>query len=112
MASVPPIDPGRSPLATATIRRRRRRPGAIGPSVLVVEDEPGVRHLLRRALESHGYRVIEAADTASGIAQCAEVDPDLVILDLGLPDRDGREQIAECRRRSRCRIVVVSGRTG
>jgi two-component system KDP operon response regulator KdpE len=78
--------------------------------VLVIEDEPPIRQLLRRALESHGYQVVEATDAATGIAQCAEVDPDLVILDLGLPDRDGRELIAEVRLWSRVPIVVVSGR--
>jgi two-component system KDP operon response regulator KdpE len=78
--------------------------------VLVVEDEAPIRQLLRRALEAHGYAVIEAADTAAGIGQCAEGSPDLVILDLGLPDRDGRELIAEVRVWSHVPILVVSGR--
>lgn len=108
--AAPPLDPGRSPLAAATIRRRRGLPSALGPRVLVIEDEPPIRQLLRRALESHGYQVVEAADAATGIAQCAEADPDLVILDLGLPDRDGRELIAEVRLWSRVPIVVLSGR--
>jgi two-component system, OmpR family, KDP operon response regulator KdpE len=106
----PPLDPGRSPLAAATIRRRRGLPSAVGPTVLVVEDEAPIRQLLRRALESHGYQVAEAADAATGIARCAEIDPDLLILDLGLPDRDGRELIAEVRLWSRVPIVVLSGR--
>jgi len=79
--------------------------------VLVVEDEAPIRQLLRRGLEAHGYQVVEAADFASGIAQCAEGSPDLVILDLGLPDRDGRELIAEVRVWSRVPILVVSGRS-
>jgi two-component system KDP operon response regulator KdpE len=78
--------------------------------VLVVEDEPGIRLLLRRALESGGYRVVEASDAASGLGQCAIGDPDLVILDLGLPDRDGRELIGEIRGWSRVPILVLSGR--
>ena len=78
--------------------------------MLVVEDEAPIRQLLRRGLEAHGYAVVEAADAASGIAQCAEADPDLVILDLGLPDRDGRELIAEVRIWSRVPILVLSGR--
>jgi two-component system KDP operon response regulator KdpE len=76
-----------------------------------VEDEAPIRQLLRRVLESHGYAVVEAADAATGIAQCAEGNPDLVILDLGLPDRDGRELIADVRIWSRVPILVVSGRT-
>ena len=83
----------------------------MGPRVLVVEDEAPIRQLLRRGLEAHGYLVGEAADTAAGIAQCAESNPDLVILDLGLPDRDGRELISEVRGWSRVPILVVSGRT-
>jgi two-component system, OmpR family, KDP operon response regulator KdpE len=103
---------GRSALAAASLRRRRRRPGARGQRVLVVEDELPIRQLLRRGLENHGFGVIEAADAAAGIAQCAEADPDLVILDLGLPDRDGRELIAEVRLWSRVPILVLSGRAG
>ena len=76
----------------------------------MVDDEAPIRQLLRRGLESHGYAVLEAADAAAGIAQCAEADPDLVILDLGLPDRDGRELIAEVRLWSRVPILVLSGR--
>ena len=79
--------------------------------MLVVEDEPPIRALLRRALESQGYQVLEAADASTGIGLCAEADPDLVLLDLGLPDRDGRELIAEVRRWSRVPIVVLSDRT-
>jgi two-component system KDP operon response regulator KdpE len=79
--------------------------------VLVVEDEAPIRQLLRRALEAHGYAVLEAADAAAGIGQCAEASPDLVILDLGLPDRDGRELISEVRAWSRVPILVVSGRS-
>jgi two-component system KDP operon response regulator KdpE len=78
--------------------------------VLVVEDEPPIRALLRHALEPHGFRVVEAADAATGLAQCAQGDPDLVILDLGLPDRDGRELISEVRAWSRVPILVLSGR--
>jgi two-component system KDP operon response regulator KdpE len=108
--SAPSADPGRSPLARTTIRRRRRAPSAVGPRVLVVEDEAQIRQLLRRGLEAHGYAVVEAANAASGIAQCAEGNPDVVILDLGLPDRDGRELIAEVRAWSRVPILVLSGR--
>jgi two-component system KDP operon response regulator KdpE len=109
--SAPTPVPDRTARARTTIRRRRRAPGATGPRILVVEDEAPIRQLLRRGLEAHGFAVTEATDTASGIAQCAEGSPDLVILDLGLPDRDGRELIAEVRGWSRVPILVVSGRS-
>src|SRR5687768_7058865 len=103
--------PDRIPPTRPPIRRRRKAPSATGPRVLVVEDETPVRQLLRRGLEAHDYHVIEAADVAAGIGQCAEGNPDLVILDLGLPDRDGRELISEVRAWSRVPILVVSGRS-
>jgi len=109
--TAPTALPNRIPRARTTIRRRRRVPSATGPRVLVVEDEAPIRQLLRRGLEAHGYTVIEAADAAAGIGQCAEGSPDLVILDLGLPDRDGRELIGEVRVWSRVPILVVSGRS-
>jgi two-component system KDP operon response regulator KdpE len=93
-----------------SVRRRRAARGATGPRILVVDDDPPTRHLLRRGLEAQGYRVLEAVDAADGIAQCAQADPDLVVLDLGLPDRDGRELIAEVRIWSRVPILVLSGR--
>jgi len=103
---------GASPLARRTpVRRRPGAVGALGPKVLVVDDELPIRKLLRCGLEAQGFRVLEAADAGTGIAQCAEADPDLVILDLDLPDRDGRELIAEVRVWSRVPILVLSGRS-
>jgi two-component system, OmpR family, KDP operon response regulator KdpE len=109
--TTPPTHSRPGAAARTHVRRRRRAPSAVGPRVLVVDDDASVRHLLRRGLESQGYRVIEAVDVAEGIAQCALADPDLVILDLGLPDRDGRELIADVRVWSRVPILVVSGRS-
>ena len=108
--TTPPAVPGSSLLATTSVRRRRAPRSALPPTVLVIEDESGIRLLLRRALEPNGYAIVEAGDAASGLAQCAIGDPDLVILDLGLPDRDGRELIGEIRAWSRVPILVLSGR--
>jgi two-component system, OmpR family, KDP operon response regulator KdpE len=105
-----PVVADRSPLAATRLGRRSGLQSAPAPTVLVVEDELPIRLLLRHALEPNGFRVVEAADAATGLAQCAERDPDLVILDLGLPDRDGRELIAEVRAWSRVPILVLSGR--
>jgi two-component system KDP operon response regulator KdpE len=57
--------------------------------VLVVEDEPQMRRFLRTSLRSHGYQVIEAGTAREGLAQAAGRNPELILLDLGLPDGDG-----------------------
>ena len=82
------------------------------PTILVVDDELQIRRLLRIGLEAQGYRVLEATTAREGIARCADSSPDLVILDLGLPDRDGRELIAEVRIWSKVPILVLSVRSG
>jgi two-component system KDP operon response regulator KdpE len=80
--------------------------------VLVIDDEPQIRKFLRIGLESQGYDIVSAADAREGIVRCADSAPDLVILDLGLPDRDGMEVIAEVRGWSRVPILVLSVRSG
>ena len=95
--SAPTVLPGRTPLAGTIVRRRRRVPSATGPRVLVVDDEAPIRQLLRRGLEAQGYQVVEAGRRRDRHRAVRRADPDLVILDLGLPDRDGRELIAEVR---------------
>jgi two-component system KDP operon response regulator KdpE len=85
---------------------------AAAAKVLVIDDEPQIRKFLRIGLESQGYDIVSAADAHEGIARCADSAPDLVILDLGLPDRDGMEVIAEVRGWSRVPILVLSVRSG
>lgn len=80
------------------------------PTVLVVDDEPPIRRLLRTTLTAAGYRVAEAETAAAGLRSLAVEKPDLVILDLGLPDHSGIELIAEIRKASRVPIVVLSAR--
>ncbi|WP_316976596.1 response regulator transcription factor [Shumkonia mesophila] len=79
--------------------------------ILVVDDEPQIRKFLRISLNAHGYVVVEAARGEDGITQCATEQPDLVILDLGLPDLDGQQVIARIREWSRVPILVLSVRT-
>jgi len=79
--------------------------------ILVVDDEDQLRRLLRIGLEAHGFAVIEATTMREGIARCADSNPDLVILDLGLPDRDGCHLIDEVRAWSRVPILVLSVRS-
>jgi two-component system, OmpR family, KDP operon response regulator KdpE len=78
--------------------------------ILVVDDEPQIRKFLRISLNAHGYEVIEAARGEEGVAKCVTERPDLMILDLGLPDLDGQEVIARIREWSRVPIIVLSVR--
>ena len=80
------------------------------PLVLVVDDEPPIRRFLRVALEAQGYRVVEAATAQEAIAQAATRAPDLVLLDLGLPDLDGFEVVRRLREWSAMPVVVLSAR--
>src|SRR5215471_13239218 len=79
-------------------------------TVLVVDDEPPILRFLRTSLTAAGHRVVTAGDAAEALAKLAGEKPDLMILDLGLPDRSGLEVIAEIRRRSTVPIIVLSAR--
>jgi two-component system, OmpR family, KDP operon response regulator KdpE len=79
--------------------------------VLVVEDEPSLRRLLRTSLSARGYRVLEAGTGDGAIASLARDAPDVVLLDLGLPDMDGLEVIRRVRAGgTRTPIIVLSSR--
>jgi two-component system KDP operon response regulator KdpE len=82
----------------------------VKPVVLVVEDEPQMRTFVRIALESHDYRVVEAATGAEGLQQAAAYTPDVVLLDLGLPDMDGLGVTKRLREWSSVPILVISAR--
>jgi len=84
--------------------------GGPEPLVLVVEDEPQVMRFLRATLPAHGYRVLEAASGAQALVHAQTQLPDLVLLDLGLPDLDGLEVTRRIRGWSAVPIVVVSAR--
>ncbi len=81
-----------------------------GPRILVIEDEQEIRRFLRVSLAHHGYRLVEATTGREGVMQAASQQPDLVILDLGLPDIDGMEVIAQVRQWSQVPIVILSAR--
>lgn len=82
------------------------------PSILVVDDEAQIRKFLRISLTAHGYRVVEAGCGREGLALALQVRPDLLVLDLGLPDMDGKEVLAELRRDSQVPVLVLSVRAG
>lgn len=81
-----------------------------GPILLVIEDEPQMLRFLRASLSTHGYRLVEATTAADGLAQAATRSPDIVLLDLGLPDMDGLEVTRRLREWSRTPIIVLSAR--
>jgi two-component system KDP operon response regulator KdpE len=80
------------------------------PLVLVVEDEPQVMRFLRATLPDHGYRMVEAASGSQALVEASTRGPDLVLLDLGLPDLDGVEVTRRIREWSAVPILVVSAR--
>lgn len=78
--------------------------------VLVVEDDPAIRNLMSTTLKAHDYRFLTAATGASAVMQVSTAQPDIVLLDLGLPDMDGVEIIRIIRTWSQMPIIVISAR--
>lgn len=81
-----------------------------GPLVLLVEDEVQMRRFLRAALVSHGYRLIEAEKGGEAVPLVTSHNPDVVLLDLGLPDMDGLDVTKHLREFTKVPIVVLSAR--
>jgi two-component system KDP operon response regulator KdpE len=79
--------------------------------ILVVEDEPGIRQVVRVLLEAENYRVVEAATAERAAIEARSHKPDLLIVDLGLPDGDGLEVIRGLREWSPVPVIVLSART-
>lgn len=80
------------------------------PVVLLIEDEPPMRHFLRAALGAGEYNLVEASTAREGLAQAAGRNPDLILLDLGLPDADGLDVTRQIREWSTTPIIVISAR--
>ncbi|PYM89798.1 MAG: DNA-binding response regulator [Candidatus Rokuibacteriota bacterium] len=80
------------------------------PVVVLIEDEPQIRRFLRATLTGQGYRLFEAATGADGIVEVGSRQPDVVIVDLGLPDMDGLDVIRRIREWSAVPVIVLSAR--
>jgi len=78
--------------------------------ILLIEDEPQMRRFLRITLQSQGYRLVESETGNDGLLQAASRNPDVVLLDLGLPDMDGLEVTKRLREWSSIPIIVISAR--
>ncbi len=81
------------------------------PMILIVEDDAAIRNLMTTTLRSHGYKFVTASTGDAAIMQAATARPDIMMLDLGLPDIDGVEIIQRVRSWSQMPIIVVSART-
>ena len=81
-----------------------------GPLVLIVEDEAPLRRFLRAALVAQGYRLVEAETASEGLQRATEHNPDIVLLDLGLPDGDGLDVTSRLREWTGVPIIVLSAR--
>ena len=84
--------------------------GAPGPRVLIVDDDQALRHFLRIALSAHGYSIVESGTAAAAMDAVVHGRPDVIVLDLGLPDRDGVDVIRSLREWTQTPIVVLSVR--
>ncbi len=85
-------------------------PAATAPTALLVEDEPQIRRFVRSALEQEGWQIFESDTLQRGLIDAGTRQPDLIILDLGLPDGDGIDFIKDVRRWSGVPIIVLSAR--
>jgi two-component system KDP operon response regulator KdpE len=79
-------------------------------TVLVVDDEPPIRRLLRASLSGHGFRILEAATGQEALTMAASHRPDILILDLGLPDMDGLDVVRQIRGWTSTPILILSAR--
>lgn len=80
------------------------------PVIVLIEDDPKIRRFLRTAFVHHGYRLFEAATAGEGLVEAATRQPDVVIVDLGLPDLDGLEVIRRVREWTLVPVIVLSAR--
>src|SRR5947208_13944872 len=80
------------------------------PTVVLIEDEAQIRRFLQATLSAEGYRLFEATSGADGLIEVGSRQPDVVIVDLGLPDMDGLEVIRQLRQWTTVPIVVLSAR--
>ncbi|MNK66173.1 KDP operon transcriptional regulatory protein KdpE [compost metagenome] len=79
-----------------------------GAKILIIDDEPQIRKLLRVTLNAHGYEASEASNGQEGVLQATMVRPDLIVLDLGLPDMTGMEVLLQIREWSAVPIIILT----
>jgi two-component system KDP operon response regulator KdpE len=82
------------------------------PKALIIDDEKAIRRLIRLVLAEHGYQVFEAETAGQGLSEAAQRKPDVVLLDLGLPDMDGQLALKRLREWSNVPVLILSVRSG
>jgi len=82
----------------------------MGAKILVIDDELEIRRLLKVGLTAHGYDFVEAASAKEGLYQAVIARPDVIILDMGLPDQDGTEVLRQIREWSQVPVIILSVR--
>ncbi len=82
-----------------------------GTKILIVDDEPAIRRFLKASLEAQGFEIVAAEDAGQALAAVTHAKPELMILDLGLPDQDGLEVIRQVRGSGALPIIVLSVRS-
>lgn len=78
--------------------------------IIIIDDEPQIRRLLKMSLQAESYKIYEAANGKEGLMLAASVHPDLVIVDLGLPDMDGKEVVKKLRDWSSVPVIILTAR--
>lgn len=78
--------------------------------IIIIDDEPQIRKLLKMSLQAEAYKIYEAASGREGLMLAASVHPDLVIVDLGLPDMDGKEVVKKLRDWSSVPVIILTAR--
>lgn len=81
-----------------------------GLRILVVDDEKAIRHFLNASLSAHGYKILESTTGRDALRESVSFHPDVILLDLGLPDIDGIEVIQKIRKRAKTPIIILSVR--
>ncbi|WP_394780727.1 two-component system response regulator KdpE [Undibacterium sp.] len=97
-------------MTQANLTTNTANAAATAPTALLVEDEPQIRRFVRSALEEEGWQIFESGNLQRGLIDAGTRQPDLIILDLGLPDGDGVDFILDVRKWSSIPIIVLSAR--
>lgn len=104
------MSPSHRPSVPSTVEGTLTIGGVSRPRILVVDDEPELRRMLRRYLDAEGFEVAEATDGETALSRIRDAPPDLIVLDVGLPDIDGFAVLQEIRKTSQIPVIMLTAR--